>query len=524
MFWQEEQKERKLLWIPVLLGLALWTYFSYIDYNAPWFIQRKYTNYKVSGTIIDIEEFEKRQRITLQGAKRTLKLSVPNKYPLRLYDQISGKADLTPMGEPSTPYSYDVRKDAYFRKIAGYGRMRWLHIEKRGPWSLRQYLNNQMKMHIKNPAAYGLAKAIVLGDKAGIHLDIKNAFSISGISHLLAISGLHLMLFAGVIFFILRIGLCLIPSVALRYNTKKAAAVLALCFAITYMVVSGYGYPVVRATIMFGLIMGGIILDRTSMSMRSVAIAATIILIATPQSVLSISFLLSFAAVIGLIAFYESAHYWQHPWVRGWFGSMMLSTSVASLITMPICGIAFHNITMLSWFGNIIGIPFFTNIVMPLGMLSLMVHPWFYWWWELSLTWLVKIATWISWLPMGKIYVPPPANTWPLVAMVVGIMWLCIWQKRGRYWGLIGFFIGILGYKPAPIPHEFHHPDRDLHAIRKGEKLLTSQTRRGKFVLEEWARVYGLVFELQDPSSQAMHTKGHQTICHPDTRHDAENL
>lgn len=495
MFWQEEQKERKLLWIPVFLGLALWTYFSYIDYDAPWFIQRKYTNYKVSGTIIDIEEFEKHQRITLQGVKRTLKLSVPNKYPLRLYDQISGKADLTPMGEPSTPYSYDVRKDAYFRKISGYGRMRWLHIEKRGPWSLRQYLNNQMKMHIKAPAAYGLAKAIVLGDKAGIHLDIKNAFSISGISHLLAISGLHLMLFAGVIFFILRIGLCLIPGVALRYNTKKAAALLALCFAITYMVVSGYGYPVVRATIMFGLIMGGIILDRTSMSMRSVAIAANIILIATPQSVLSISFLLSFAAVIGLIAFYESAHYWQHPWVRGWFGSMMLSTSVASLITMPICGIAFHNITMLSWFGNIIGIPFFTNIVMPLGMLSLMVHPWFYWWWELSLTWLVKIATWISWLPLGNIYVPPPANTWPLVAMVVGIMWLCIWQKRWRYWGLIGFFIGILGYKPAPIPDEFHHYDRNLHAVRKGDKLLTSQTRRGKFVLEEWARVYGLTLE-----------------------------
>jgi competence protein ComEC len=495
MSFHEEQKERKLLWTPVFLGLGLWTYFSYIDYNAPWFIQRKYTNYKVSGTIVDIEEFEKRQRITLKGAKRTLKLSVPNKYPLRLYDQISGKADLTPMGAPSTPYSYDVRKDAYFKGIAGYGRMRWLHIEKRGPWSLRQYLNNHMKMHIKDPAAYGLAKAIVLGDKAGIHMDIKNAFSVSGISHLLAISGLHLMLFAGVIFFLLRIGLCLIPGMALRYNTKKAAAVMALCFAITYMVVSGYGYPVVRATIMFGLIMIGIIVDRTSLSMRSVAIAATIVLIATPQSVLSISFLLSFAAVIGLIAFYE--HEDARSWTRGWLMSMILSTSVASLITMPICAIAFHNITMLSWFGNIIGIPFFTNIVMPLGMLSLMVHPYFYSWFELSLKILVKIAGLIALLPFGKIYVPPPENTWPLVLMIVGILWLCIWQKRWRYFGLIAFFVGILGYKPASIPDEFHHPDRDLHAVRQGSKLLTPQIRRGKFVLEEWARVYGLELQLQ---------------------------
>lgn len=495
LYWQEEQKERRLLWMPVFLGLALWTYFSYIDYNVPWFIQRKYTNYKVSGVIVDIEEFEKRQRITLKGLNRTLKLSVPNKYPLRLYDQISGKADLTPMGPPSTPYSYDVRKDAYFKGIAGYGRMRWLHIEKRGPWSLRQYLNNQMKMHIKDPAAYGLAKAIILGDKAGIHLDIKNAFSIAGISHLLAISGLHLMLFAGVIFFILRIGLCLIPGMALRYNTKKAAAVMALCFAITYMVVSGYGYPVVRATIMFGLIMCGIILDRTSLSMRSVAIAATIVMIVTPQSVLSISFLLSFAAVIGLISFYE--HEKAREWTRGWWWSMMLSTSVASLITMPICAIAFHNITLLSWFGNIIGIPFFTNIVMPLGMLSLMVHPYFYGWFELSLTWLVKIAGWIALLPFGKIYVPPPLNTWPLVAMIIGVLWLCIWQKRWRYWGIIAFFIGIAGYKPAPIPNEFHHPDRNLYAMRQGNKLLTPQIRRGKFVLEEWARVYGLTLELQ---------------------------
>lgn len=424
MFWREEQHERKLLWIPVFLGLLLWAYFSSVDYKAPWFVHRKYTNYKVSGIITDIEEFEKRQRITLQCTKRILKLSVPNKYPLRLYDRISGKADLTSMGEPATPYSYDVRKDAYFKGIAGYGRMRWLHIEKRGPWSLRQHLNNQMKMHIKNQAAYGLAKAIVLGDKAGIHMDIKNAFSIAGISHLLAISGLHLMMFAGVIFFILRIGLCLIPGIALRYNTKKAAAVLALCFAITYMAVSGYGYPVVRATIVFALIMGGIILDRTSLSMRSVAIAATVIMLMTPQSVFSISFLLSFAAVIGLIAFYEEAHYWSHPWVRGWLGAMLLSTSVASLITMPICAIAFHNITLLSWIGNIVGIPFFTNIVMPLGMLSLMIHPYFYGWWELSLIWPVKIAGWIALLPFGKIYVPPPQNTWPLVVMILGVVCL----------------------------------------------------------------------------------------------------
>ena len=289
------------------------------------------------------------------------------------------------------------------------------------------------------PVGLFLGKAIVLGDKAGIHMDIKNAFSISGISHLLAVSGLHLMLFAGVIFFILRIGLCLLPGIALRYNTKKAAAVLALCFAITYMAVSGYGYPVVRATIMFALIMGGIILDRTSLSMRSVAIAATIILIITPQSVLSISFLLSFAAVIGLIAFYEDAHYWTHPWSRGW--------------------------------------------------------------WELSLTWLVKIAGWIALLPFGKIYIPPPQNTWPLVIMVISILWLCIWQKRWRYWGLYGFLLAVLGYKPASILDEFHHPDLDLHAIRKGDKLLTPQMRRGKFVLEEWARVYGLALELAPPES-----------------------
>ncbi len=79
--WQTEQKERKLLWAPVFLGLGLWAYFSHIDYQAPWFIHRKYQNYRVSGVVTDIEEFEKRQRITLQTPKRLLKLSVPNKYP-----------------------------------------------------------------------------------------------------------------------------------------------------------------------------------------------------------------------------------------------------------------------------------------------------------------------------------------------------------------------------------------------------------------------------------------------------------
>lgn len=490
MFWQE-QKERRLLWLPVVLGFCLWAYFNYCGYDAPWFLKKDYTNCSVQGTIIDIEEFSNRQRITLSrtthgGTK--LKLSVPKKYPLRLNDIISGKADLMAMTDPPTPYSYDVRKDAYFKKIAGFGRMRWLYIQKRGAWSFRQYLQHQLQTHLKQPASYGIAKAIVLGDKSTIDLQMKEAFSTAGIAHLLAISGLHLVLFSGLIFFLIRMGLCFMPKIAHQYNTKKCAAILSLCFAILYMAVSGCGYPVVRATVMFGFMMVAIVIDRTALSMRSVALAATFILLLQPHSVLSVSFLLSFAAVIGLIAFFESANYWQHSWT--W--SMITSTIVTSLITMPICAVVFHTITLLSLIGNLIAIPWFTYVVMPLGMLSVQIHPYFYTWWEKSLDILIYMANIISTLPGGKIYVPPPVHNWPLLMMTFGILWLCIWQKPWRYLGLVPVVLGILCYTPAPVPLAFHDEHKDIHAIRQGNKLIPLQKRRGKYILQEWAKVYNL--------------------------------
>ena len=477
----------------------IWSY-VYTHSNPTQFLKHSYENCKISGKILHIEEFEKRNRITLKNSKYPsfLKLSVPKKMDIKIHDEICGKADLIPPGNPPTPYSFDVRKDCYFKNISGFGRMRWLkkislNIDNSSNFftqaisKVSVYFQKQLRTHIKNSKVYSIAKAIVLGDKFSINQNIKDCFSMAGISHLLAISGLHLMLFSGIIFFIIRLIFCCIP-LAHQYDSKKIAAVVALFFAMLYMAISGFGYPVVRATIMFGFLMLSILLDRTALSMRSVAFAAMVIMIFKPNSIISISFILSFGAVIALVAFFESIPYWRF----GFLFSMTSTTLIASLVTLPICAITFHSITLLSLLGNIIAIPFFTYIVMPLGMLSLMVHSFFFQYWEKSIELLIRFAEEISKLPFGKIYILPTSNEWSTFFFVMGVFWLCIWQTKWRVLGILLIVFGVFSYTQTSKPDIFWEPSKKIMAIRDGDILYAPQLRKGKYYLEEWAKVYGL--------------------------------
>ena len=124
----------------------------------------------------------------------------------------------------------------------------------------------------------------------------------SGLAHLLAISGLHLGLVAGFVFFAVRGVLSAWPAVVLRYPVKKWAAAAAISMSAVYLVLAGTTVPTQRAFIMTGLILLAVILDRRGISMRLVAWAAAVVLLLRPEAFLSVSFQMSFAAVIALIA------------------------------------------------------------------------------------------------------------------------------------------------------------------------------------------------------------------------------
>jgi len=142
---------------------------------------------------------------------------------------------------------------------------------------------------------------LVTGKRDAITPYLYDAMFVSGIGHVLSISGYHMAVVAGVVFFIL---LALIPGVTDRMPVKKWAALGALIVTALYLVLSGAEVATQRSFIMIAIVLIGVILDRPVLTLRTVTIAALVVLFLTPEAVVHPSFQMSFAATLALIAAY----------------------------------------------------------------------------------------------------------------------------------------------------------------------------------------------------------------------------
>jgi len=236
--------------------------------------------------------------------------------PIHPGDYIVVRAALMPPPGPALPGGHDFARAAWFERIGavGYALGRptvdppadegrsyaiWLA-------ELRRATTARIRAGIDDPGAGAVAAALVTGDRAAIPADVNAAMRDSGLAHLLSISGLHLSLVAGIVLVALRVLLAAIPFVALRFPIKKWAAIGALAASFAYLEVSGASVPAQRAFVMIAIVLLAVLIDRTALSMRSVGLAALVVLVIAPESLVSASFQLSFAAVIGLIAAFEA--------------------------------------------------------------------------------------------------------------------------------------------------------------------------------------------------------------------------
>ena len=213
------------------------------------------------------------------------------------------------------------------------------------------------------------------GERSAIPPAVMAAVRDSGLAHLLAISGLHIGLVAGILFFGLRGALALVPPLALRYPIKKWAAAAAIPGAFAYALVAGATVPSQRAFLMIGLVLLAVLLDRRGLSMRTVAWAAVIILLLHPESLLGASFQLSFAAVTALIAGYEVVRgrrrlggngppvIWRR--ILFYVGGVALTTLIAGAVTAPFAAYHFNRLAAYGLAANLIAVPVTALWIMP---------------------------------------------------------------------------------------------------------------------------------------------------------------
>ena len=155
-----------------------------------------------------------------------------------------------------------------------------------------------------------IASALITGKRDAISTPVNDAMYISGLGHVLSISGYHMAVVAGLVFFVLRALFALMPAVAGRYPIKKWAALAALAAAAFYLVLSGAEVATQRSFIMIAIVLIGVMVDRPAITLRTLTVAALVVLLLTPEAIVHPSFQMSFAATLALVAGYERGLPW----------------------------------------------------------------------------------------------------------------------------------------------------------------------------------------------------------------------
>lgn len=380
---------------------------------------------------------------------------------------VSMKARLMPPQHPALPGGYNFARRAWFDRIGATGTaLGAVTVEKPclGEGALRQRLSTHIHSRLQGGEG-AIAAALATGDQGAINEADAEAMRRSGLAHLLSISGLHVTAVVGAVMLLLLKLLALSPRIALRWNVPLMAAGGGALAGIGYTLLTGAEVPTVRSCIAALLVLGGFALGREAMTLRLVATGALVVLLFWPEALVGPSFQLSFAAVTAIVAFHQSrfAARWFGRREEGWgrrtirgFVSLLLTGLVVELALIPISLVHFHKAGLYGALANMVAIPLTTFVVMPLEALALLFDALglgapFWWLAGKALSLLLWLAHHVAGLP-GAVSMLP--NVPPLASglMVVGGLWLLLWQSSVRRWGMVPLCAGAIGLWLAPAP------------------------------------------------------------------------
>lgn len=457
------------------------------------------------------------ERLEIQEMPRLVRLKLREASNVRLGQKIEGLAKLHAPSAPAYPGGFDFRQYLYFQSIGAVGffykDVTVLEGSKAGIWHwvdrLREGIAHRIQASMSEEAA-PIAMALLIGRKTAIPDGHNEAFRTAGLAHILAISGLHIGLLTGAVFFIVRLGLVYLPRAGLIFPIKKIAAMAALAAAVFYMLIAGATIPTQRATMMVAVVLLAVLFDRQAISLRSVALAALIVLLLKPESVFSASFQLSFAAVSSLIfaygrvrdimpSLYQRKNLAHGAWI--YILSVLFTTIIASMATAPFAIYHFHRLATYDLLSNLIVVPVLGTVLMPLFFLALILMP-------LGLEALplygaslvvekiISVAQWIESLDYA-VYRATMIPQTALLLIVTGGLWFILVQGLSKWTGVIFAFGGVMMAQFSQLPIVFISDKATLIGFydREQDLLSVSSLTKERFVRGVWAEGLGLAEE-----------------------------
>jgi competence protein ComEC len=430
-------------------------------------------------------------RISLKGT--------PQAAPYEMGRTVLVTARLSAPESAAEPGGFDFRRMAWFMQLGavGYTSSPVVTWALPGLWDasinrLRNRLSAGIMAQVAGDAG-AFASGALTGDQSQITAQVVNDLRVSSLAHLLAISGMNMAFLTGFVFALIRYGLALVPPVALRINTKKAAAILAFGAALFYLVLSGANVATTRAFLMVSLLLGSVLLDRRVLTLRSVALAALILLIWQPESLLAPGFQLSFAATIALIAGYAPAErFLRDKGLSGWLvpvAMMVVTSGMAGLATAPFSAATFNQMTAYGLLANLLTVPVMSvlmgagavaALLAPVGLAApaLVVMGW-------AAQWILAVAHWIAGLN-GAITPVPQPGPWVIPLITLGALWALIWQGRARLLGMAPLALAFGLWVTAERPALLISSDGVLAGVLGPQGRALSASRGAGFSAESW--------------------------------------
>ncbi len=322
------------------------------------------------------------------------------------------------------------------------------------PWTdisvWRQTISERLSLILSERASIALIKALTIGDSNEITQHQWDVFRKTGTTHLVVISGSHVGLVAGLVYFLVlklwaRVGF-------LAWSPQKAAAVAAMALALFYAALAGFSVPTQRSVIMLSVVMLAIILQRHTRPFNVLAIALFAVLVFDPLAVLSAGFWLSFLAVC-LIVYVVSGRLGK----AGYFLEALKINWATSLGLAPLLLLFFQEVSLISPLANFIAVPIISLCVVPLSLVAMLVMfispllaSKLFVLADISLQGLWRLLERLAELPMASISHAVP-SIWAFLFLIPGILLLLApLGFPGRWMSLVMFLPLIFSQSQKP--------------------------------------------------------------------------
>ena len=342
--------------------------------------------YGRSRLLLDVDTLSRDEES--QPVRGRIQLTVMGEANLDQGDQVTFPARIRAFRNFQNPGGFDYRRHMAFEGIQGSA---WVKAEKIQPSGKRPRSPARQLIHAARhrlaqmiDSAGGDAaadekavlKALVFGDRSGIDDRLRERFNRAGVGHLLAISGLHVGIVATLAFAVFGWTFALFPPLLWRGWGRQWAAAATLVPVLAYGLLAGMSPSTQRAEFMVTVFLAALILGRSQDVLNTLAVAAMVILVFFPPALFSISFQLSFAAVLAIVYGLEKIGVAEAPARspvrragRGLAGFVLVS-ALAIAGTAPVVLLHFNQTSVVGIAANLFLVPLVGFVVVPAGLVS----------------------------------------------------------------------------------------------------------------------------------------------------------